>query len=413
MKNLLNLALIFLFLFSSAVSWAEETTDDTEFYTLVTDESQLYDGAKIVIVGILKNQTPYKNVALSQHNTNNFVASLIELNDDGTLTPTSETRVLTLQKSGDYWVFLDEDGYLYDAGDSKKSDSHYLKTQSSITKDSYLTFDFSAEDHTVLATFSKTSAMAKKLGCTWGTSTVSGIVNCYYYTYPLWFYVKNAAKTIDEKNDDLVSSLPTGTQNLYIKRTFYNDGWNTWCMPFGITQEKLVGVFGEGTEVAKYTRLNGRNMVFDAETGDLEAGTPYLVKPVNQVANPHFLQVEVEEGVAAKSVEIDGFSFCGTLAPYTMAEDGTELFLNSSNKLSKPASGKNKMRGLRAYFKVPSADSDAKVSFMDNTTGICNTSAEPQTSHRVYNLMGAEVSGDTGTLPQGIYVKDGKKIYVK
>lgn len=108
------------------------------------------------------------------------------------------------------------------------------------------------------------------------------------------------------------------------------------------------------------------------------------MKAGKEVTNPHFLQVTVEESVSAKSVEIDGYSFCGTFAPYEMAEDGTELFLNASNKLSKPAVGKNKMRGLRAYFKVPSDENAAKVSFMDNTTGVDNAACKKETNSRIY-----------------------------
>lgn len=413
MKNLFCLALLSLLLFSSSVLKAEETTDDV-YYSLVTDESQIYDGAKIVIVGIMKNQTPVKYVALAEKNSNNYGARVIELNGDGTITPNGNTMALTLKKADKGWLLYDTDGYLYAAGGDK---NNYLKTSSNITNDCYLSFDFSSDDYSVFAKFLKTKAPSNVIGCYEGTADDYCTMSCYSKKTsaekPIWFYVQNAAKTLDETDVDLVSSLTAGEQNFYVKRTFYSDGWNTWCMPFGISQEKLTSVLGEGTEVAKYSSVGGHIMKFSTETGDLEAATPYLVKAGKEVANPHFLQVNVEEGVTAKSVEIDGYSFCGTFAPYEMAEDGTELFLNASNKLSKPAAGKNKMRGLRAYFKVPSGENAAKVSFMDNTTGIDNAACTRVTNSRTYNLVGGQVSGDINSLPAGIYLKDGKKILVK
>ena len=413
MKNFVRFMFMSLLLLSSSVLKAEETTDDV-CYSLVTDESQVYDGAKVLVVGVIKHLTPVKYVTLTEHNTNNYGATVIDLNSDGTITPDSTVRVLTLKKGDNGWLLYDTDGYLYAAGGQK---NNYLKANSTITNDCYLSLDFSSDDYSVFAKFLKTKASSNVLGCYEGTADNYCVVSCYSKKTstekPIWLYVQNSAKTLDETDADLASSLAAGEQNFYVKRTFYSDGWNTWCMPFGITQEKLANVLGEGTEVAKYSSLDGHVMRFTTETGDLEAGTPYLVKAGKEVANPHFLQVTVEEAVSAKSVEIDGYSFCGTFAPYEMAGDGTELFLNASNKLSKPAAGKNKMRGLRAYFKVPSDENAAKVSFMDNTTGVDNAACKKETNSRIYTLVGGYVSGDINTLPSGIYLKDGKKIYVK
>jgi hypothetical protein len=76
------------------------------------------------------------------------------------------------------------------------------------------------------------------------------------------------------------------------------------------------------------------------------------------------------------------------------------------------------MNGLRASFrkrKLSSAPAKGEYSivFEDETTAVRTIDTAKQlTCNQTYTLQGITVD-DTKPLPSGIYVKDGKKIYVR
>ena len=99
-----------------------------ESYLLVTDASQLYEGAQVVIAAAKAN----KAMSTTQ-NSNNRGQANITKNSDKTITLTSGVAELTLGKgtvSGSYTFYCSaKKGYLYCASTSSKN---YLRTQSSV-----------------------------------------------------------------------------------------------------------------------------------------------------------------------------------------------------------------------------------------------------------------------------------------
>lgn len=424
--NMKNVIFTFVALFSMMLStecFAENDASndlETKRFYLVSDESQLYDGDEIVIVGRkVENSIVY--FAMFERNADNYGAKPIVLNDDGTLTPDEKTIILTLHRTdkNKSWILKDGGVFLYNASTNT---SRKLQTQSSENDNSYLSFSFSSKDNAVIAEFYKskkgTVLKAKRfIGCY--TSSNYGYVNCYDESvipnYPIWFYVLRSTNTLDEKDDNLLAEIKTGAQNLSVNRAFHKGGWNTWCMPFDISVNALKKVFGDATEVSEFKAVKNENgmMQFCPVAETLSAGTPYLVKPANEVENPMFESVYVANGVEPKDVTIDGYSFCGTFAPYTMADNGTELFLNSKNLLAKPSANSRKMRGFRAYFKIKNPQNEAKVGFVDTPTGVGEIKMDKPCARGVYNLYGQKLQQNIESLPHGIYIINGNKLYKK
>ena len=91
-------------------------------WRLVTDLSQLSEGAQIVIVA-----KDYKFAISTTQNKNNRGQAAYTKNDDGTITFGSDVQILTLTAGtkADTWGFYTGSGYLYAAS----SGSNHLKTQ--------------------------------------------------------------------------------------------------------------------------------------------------------------------------------------------------------------------------------------------------------------------------------------------
>lgn len=203
--------------------------------------------------------------------------------------------------------------------------------------------------------------------------------------------------------------------DVQLKRTLSPEYWNTFCVPFTISADVIAEKFGEGTLVYTFGSMNGNVMNFTAST-TIEAGKPYIVKPTKEVVDPIFTGVNIEAKAPVQLGE-NGFYMQGTYGAKTdLLDDGTNLFLGEGNKFYKPAKGSTKMKGMRAYFIVPSgtnlaalrANIDGATTAIDELT----TVVEQPTDNRIYNLQGQFVGTSFEGL-HGVYVQNGKKVLVK
>lgn len=228
------------------------------------------------------------------------------------------------------------------------------------------------------------------------------------------------AATVTSSNTlDEVTVNTFNAQNnvdVQLKRTLSPEHWNSFCVPFAISEDVIAEKFGAGTQVYTFGSMNGNVMNFAAST-TIEAGTPYIVKPTQEVVNPSFTGVNIE-ATAAKKVGADGYFMQGIYSAKTdLTTDGTNLFLGDGNKFYKPAGATTaKMKGLRAFFIVPQgtnlaalrANIDGATTAIDELT----TVVEQPTDNRIYNLQGQFVGTSFEGL-HGVYVQNGKKVLVK
>lgn len=214
------------------------------------------------------------------------------------------------------------------------------------------------------------------------------------------------------------ATLSFNAQNdvdVQLKRSLSPAQWNTFCVPFTISEDVIAEKFGAGTLVYTFGSMNGNVMNFKAST-TIEAGKPYIVKPTQEVVDPIFTGVNIEAKAPVRLGE-NGFYMQGTYGAKTdLLDDGTNLFLGEGNKFYKPAKGSTKMKGMRAYFIVPQgtnlaalrANIDGATTAIDELT----TVVEQPTDNRIYNLQGQFVGTSFEGL-HGVYVQNGKKVLVK
>lgn len=204
--------------------------------------------------------------------------------------------------------------------------------------------------------------------------------------------------------------------DVQLKRTLSPAHWNSFCVPFAISADVIAEKFGAGTLVYTFGSMNGNVMNFAPST-TIDAGTPYIVKPTQEVVDPSFTGVNIE-ATAAKKVGADGYFMQGIYSAKTdLTTDGTNLFLGDGNKFYKPAGTTTaRMKGLRAFFIVPQgtnlavlrANIDGATTAIDELTTI----VEQPTDNRIYNLQGQFVGTSFEGL-HGVYVQNGKKVLVK
>lgn len=210
--------------------------------------------------------------------------------------------------------------------------------------------------------------------------------------------------------------LAQSTVDVQLKRSLSPAHWNSFCVPFAISEDVIAEKFGAGTQICTFGSMNGNVMNFDHST-TIEAGKPYIVKPTKEVVDPSFTSVNIE-ATAAKKVGADGYFMQGIYSAKTdLTTDGTNLFLGDGNKFYKPAGTTTaRMKGLRAFFIVPQGTNLAalRANIDGATTAIDEfaTVVEQPTDNRIYNLQGQFVGTSFEGL-HGVYVQNGKKVLVK
>ena len=187
-----------------------------------------------------------------------------------------------------------------------------------------------------------------------------------------------------------------------LKRTLKANQWNTFCIPMDLPCL-------EGLELRKFSNVNGNVMHFENRY-DIEAGMPYLAKPIEDLVDPVLNDVTLASQ-SARNVGDNDFEFKATYSPMDLETDKTELFLTSSGKLAYPSSEATAtIKGLRAYFKVPAgADARLNIDGIDTSLELVNDVQCSLFNIQYYDLQGRKVSNPA----KGIYISNHKKVVIK
>lgn len=197
---------------------------------------------------------------------------------------------------------------------------------------------------------------------------------------------------------------------LAVNRTLSSEYWNTFCVPFDLSAEKIASVFGNAT-ITKYSGTTEDGVMNFSKVSTMERGVPYLIKPETTVENPTFTGISLIN-IDAKAIGTD-YQFVGTYSPVELATDGTELFIGKTGNLFIPAEGKNKINGMRAYIKLASATQSAKICINGGlVTAIDGVELEGMDNVKVFNLNGQCVGNSVKGLKKGLYIVNGKKLMI-
>lgn len=199
--------------------------------------------------------------------------------------------------------------------------------------------------------------------------------------------------------------------SIRLKRTLKANQWNTFCIPMYLP-------LPEGLELRRFSDVSGNVMHFD-NCYDIEAGMPYLAKPIEDLVDPVLDDVTLCSQ-SARNVGENDFEFKATYSPMDLETDKTELFLTSSGKLAYPSSEATAtIKGLRAYFKVPAgADARLNIDGIDTSLELVNdvqySSQRHTLEERMFNIQYYDLQGRKVSNPaKGIYISNHKKVVIK
>ena len=205
--------------------------------------------------------------------------------------------------------------------------------------------------------------------------------------------------------------------------TLYKDKcWNTLCLPFDLTTEKIEASPLAGAVINELSEStvddNGTLTLNFEEATAITAGKPYIVKwesDADPIENPIFTGVKLSTSEPSRA---DGdYIFYGCFKPVSIS--GQEyLYLGAENTLYYPESP-IEIGAFRAYFIAGEESGNAKsivLNFGDDneSTGIktiSESSDHSQSSDTYFTLDGRRLT--TQPTSAGLYIVNGKKILIK
>lgn len=232
----------------------------------------------------------------------------------------------------------------------------------------------------------------------------------------------------DADNSDIIKSYLNKTvDKVTLQRSFVGDGgWYTLCLPFALTSEDIKGQF-QGADFQEFTGMtlntdNSFSLNFNKVT-ETKAGVPYMVRPINgsNIQNPVFtnktIEVDQPATVTHRCENTTSYecSFTGIFNP-TDVHDRTIRFVSADGfTLNMAATNDNsKLKGFRAYVKLPSESTPAKINCVDTTNGITTAESDVRnTKPGVYDLFGRYIGPSVKGLGHGVYIVKGRKIIIK
>ena len=222
------------------------------------------------------------------------------------------------------------------------------------------------------------------------------------------------AESDDYSSSPLSSKAGQKVTSLALTRTLVADEWNTFCVPLDVPASAM-SAFGD-IVIKKFKNVEGSKMYLQDATS-IEAGQPYLIKPVANITNPTFLNATISS-TEAQSVGSGDYKFVGlyTTKTFEDTEAGSSYILVNGGNLVNPTVNTT-MKGMRAYFTYTSSDPEAvapRLVIDGVETAIAEVfGSEAVSDGRIYNLRGMYVGNDSSRLAKGIYIMNGKKVVLK
>ena len=224
--------------------------------------------------------------------------------------------------------------------------------------------------------------------------------------------VTSVKMSLSESENNVLEDVTT---DVHLTRTLTGGIWNTLCLPFDVDHEILKRALGDSQDIQLrvYSDYAAGVMKFSS-VDSVDAGTPFLIKLNETVENPIFKWVNVTTIPAKTITHNNGVSFVGTYSPKELPSDGANvyMFLSANGTLMKPNASGRTLKGMRAYFAVPSAVNARLIFDGDDVASITDMFCPAAVEGEVWHTLNGARYVQQPTRG-GLYIKNGKKIITK
>ncbi len=224
-------------------------------------------------------------------------------------------------------------------------------------------------------------------------------------------YVENV--TISETDESPATAKED--VNVTLERTLQPDILNTFSVPFSLSAAQIADSPLKDATIYEYSTSTADVVNFDPTT-TIEAGKPYIVKfdGSENIVNPEFKNVTVVNTEGETVGNDDVIRFVGQVYYNKGITDNYPyVFYITTSGESKRLKQTGSIKGLRAYYLLPSTSEGVKAYFNDVASSVDELPVEGMDGIKtIYDLSGRKINQDSPLMP-GIYIVNGKKVMIK
>ena len=235
---------------------------------------------------------------------------------------------------------------------------------------------------------------------------------CIFNNWALTEYVPSI--TISETDE--APAVARDLANVTLQRTLKPDILNTFSVPFNLSAAQIATSPLKRATIYKYGSST-EDVIYYETTTSIEAGKPYVVKlpeGSSDIINPTFNNVKVVSTQGEIVGDEGAIRFVGQ--PYWnkgITENYPYVFYITTSGESKRLSQTGNIKGLRAYYLLPSTSEGVKAYFNDIASSVDELPLDGiESAKTIYDLSGRKIEQDQPLMP-GIYIVNGKKVLVK
>ena len=139
-----------------------------------------------------------------------------------------------------------------------------------------------------------------------------------------------------------------------LMRTFKANMWNPICLPFGVEHSKLQSILNcETSYLLDEASLENQKLFVKlaaSQYNDIYNGSPYMIKPSEDVENPIFENVKIMETPHATATEKGPLTLRGSFESKELDNPSHILLVGANNTLFFPSDEHPYIKSMRAYF---------------------------------------------------------------
>lgn len=428
-KRIENLIVTLIAVFISLPTYADDNTNTSNVYKLVTNVSELTTDGTLFIIANKEEGTALCKDFYKKGTKDPNMVEMQPYGDFFIINENVATFRLYKTSSGYQFQLVPYDdptnGFLsvYGSRPYLRSRTNSVMTIKSINEEGKVDF--------------RSKSSAANLGFTSNKFIFddSKLIYVYIYKSITPSLTLETSKSLSEtvKDKDITGKV---FPSIKIDRPFVADGgWYSICLPFSLTADDINKQF-KGAEFQEFNGVEQQdktiNLKFKKVT-TTEAGKPYLIKPKKDItaADLTFINKLIEQTTPVDvnhKLDSDAnktFTFKGVFSPFTANSeelaDKNIKFLSGEKGLDLVSpNGTGTMKCYRAYFVFPGkkgiVETEAKITNHDETTAVQPVKRqEAETEHVVFSISGQKVAKvkNASQLPKGVYIINKKRIMVK
>lgn len=412
---------------------------ETEQFKLVKNAAELQEGDIVIVVNNIVRDNGYCSALGTTLSTDKSKICGCKIEVNGEIAyATPEVDRIKLEKDNTYWLMYSMTQQKYICNGNKKNTTNTLtflnkdddsfkymaklgisidnkNNNIAIIKYPYINIDKNKYQECAISfNYFTDNKNPNFIGYFGGYDTSFSDTPLYGRTVQL--YKKYTPLTLNDETDNSELLTANNEQQTAVKlsRKLLANQWNTFCVPFDIdiTDGKINGI---EASVMEYDHTTGNTMEFKEAT-KIVAGKAYLVKPLADITDPQFDNVTIKNDDPTVSGDANGYSFVGIYNPKTFSGNDQErvLILASKAKFMRVNNGQ-RMKGMRAYFTIPTGTKAEAVRLMINNrpTALTEITTTPSTSEKIFYIDGTYAGSDIKNVKKGIVIKGGKKYLMK